>query len=88
MHITQLVKTLKPESLLLSVTMVISVLIMHVCVAAVREHLPCFHFLLIHAGGGGPAPVHHSQIQGAALCLQSTGEPLGEHVSTAGLHKS
>ncbi len=67
----------------------LSVLIMHVhvCVVAVGVHLPCFHLLLIHAGGGGPAPVCHSQSQGAALCLQSAGQPLGEHAPASGLHQ-
>lgn len=61
---------------------------MHGCLSsAVRVHLPYLHLLLIHAGGGGPAPVHHSQIQGAALCLQSRGESLGKHASAAGLHQ-
>lgn len=68
----------------------LSVLIMHcVCmcvfVIAVGVHLPCFHLLLLHAGGGGPAPVCHSQSQGAALCLQSAGQPPGEHALACGV---
>lgn len=62
--------------------------LMHGCLpSAVRVHLPYLHLLLIHAGRGGPAPVRHSQIQGAALCLQSRGESLGKHASAAGLHQ-
>jgi len=58
-----------------------------VCVVAVRVHLPCFHLLLVHAGGGGAAPVRHSQSQGAPLCFQPAGQPLGEHVPASGFHQ-
>lgn len=58
---------LSPNTYLLTVVMVkadLPVLMMHVCVhvrvVAVGVHLPRFQLLLVHAGGGGPAPVCHS----------------------------
>lgn len=66
----------------------LSVLIMRspfVCFIADGLYLSCFHLLFVHAGGRSPAPVYHSQIQRAALCLQPAGQPPGEHASASGL---